>query len=176
MNHPNRLDYNNTINFKVTQVDKAVLDLEQTGDLYRLSPTEIKRRMKNRLGRATSTNNSFLDFFKRFIDSKEKPGTKGLYEATLFRIMRFSNGLPLRFEDITFVWLSNFQRYMSDNGLSINSQSIEPRNIRAVFNQAQIGLNVYPFRKFKIKTESTRKRFLTIEQLRQFRDYNCEEL
>ena len=179
VNHPNRLGYNNTINFKVTQVDKAVLDLEQTGDLYRLSPAEIKRRIENRLGRVTSTNNSFLDFFKRFIDSKEKPGTKGLYEATLFRIMRFSNGLPLRFEDITFVWLSNFQRYMSDNGLSINSQSIELRNIRAVFNQAinedVAELNAYPFRKFKIKTEATRKRSLTIEQLRRLRDFECEE-
>lgn len=68
---------------------------------------------------------------------------------------------------------------MSDNGLSINSQSIELRNIRAVFNQAinedVAELNAYPFRKFKIKTEATRKRSLTIEQLRRLRDFECEE-
>lgn len=52
------------------------------------------------------------------------------------------------------------------------------RNLRAVFNAAidddVIDQNAYPFRKFKIKHEETRKRSLTVEQLRALRDYPCE--
>ena len=53
------------------------------------------------------------------------------------------------------------------------------RNIRTVYNRAiddgVANLNDYPFRRFKIKQEKTRKRALTVEQLRELRDYPCEE-
>jgi len=53
------------------------------------------------------------------------------------------------------------------------------RNIRAVFNDAinedLASLNLYPFRKFKIKSERTIKRTLTIDQIKQFRDYPVQE-
>jgi hypothetical protein len=57
--------------------------------------------------------------------------------------------------------------------MKINSRSINLRNIRAVFNYC-IDENVttnYPFRKFTIKKEETPKRAITVEQLRQLRDY-----
>lgn len=50
------------------------------------------------------------------------------------------------------------------------------RNIRSVFNFV-IGeelITCYPFRKFKIKTVETRKRSLTVEQLRELLDYPCD--
>ena len=58
-----------------------------------------------------------------------------------------------------------------------NSVAIHLRNIRAVINWAiEEGLTQnYPFKQFKVKYEKTRKRNLTIEQLRTLRDYPCEE-
>jgi integrase len=53
------------------------------------------------------------------------------------------------------------------------------RNIRAVFNDAinedRVSLNLYPFRKFKIKKEMTQKRAITLEQLKEFRDFHVQK-
>ena len=50
------------------------------------------------------------------------------------------------------------------------------KNIRAVFNYAideEVTLK-YPFRKFKIKKEQTRKRCLSVEELRLLKNYDVE--
>lgn len=74
-------------------------------------------------------------------------------------------------------WLSNFESWMAESGMKVNAYSIHLRNIRAVFNYAidEEITTLYPFRKYKIKKEETRKRALSVEQLRLLRDYPCEE-
>lgn len=66
---------------------------------------------------------------------------------------------------------------MLDNGLKINSCSINLRNIRTIFNYAidNDETELYPFRKFKIAREETRKRSLKAEQLITLRDFKGEE-
>ena len=61
--------------------------------------------------------------------------------------------------------------------MKINAYAIHLRNIRAVFNYAinEEYTTLYPFRKFKIKKEETRKRSLTVEQIRMLRDYPCDD-
>lgn len=61
--------------------------------------------------------------------------------------------------------------------MKVNSIGIHLRNIRAVFNYAIDDdiTKCYPFRKFKIKKEDTRKRCLSVDQLRTLIDYPCEE-
>lgn len=61
--------------------------------------------------------------------------------------------------------------------MKVNAYAIHLRNIRAVFNYCinEEYTTLYPFRKFKIKKEATRKRCLSVEQLRILRDYKCEE-
>lgn len=61
--------------------------------------------------------------------------------------------------------------------MKVNAYAIHLRNIRAVFNWAidEEYTSNYPFRKFKIQSEVTRKRSLTVEQLRTLRDYPCED-
>mgnify|MGYP000423558986 CR=1 FL=1 len=67
---------------------------------------------------------------------------------------------------------------MLDNGLKINSCSINLRNIRTIFNYAidNDETELYPFRKFKIAREETRKRSLKAEQLITLRDFKGEEI
>jgi integrase len=66
---------------------------------------------------------------------------------------------------------------MDERGITQNSRNVYYRNIRSVFNEAldeELTHN-YPFRKFKLKKVVTRKRSLTVEELRMLRDYPCEE-
>lgn len=74
-------------------------------------------------------------------------------------------------------WLESFNKWLKDTGIKTNSISIHLRNIRAVFNHAidNEETELYPFRKFTIEREETRKRSLKPDQLITLRDFNGEE-
>lgn len=73
-------------------------------------------------------------------------------------------------------WLTRFESYCAQT-MKINAYAIHLRNIRTVFNYARDEeiTTLYPFRKFKIKHEETKKRAMPIEQLKELRDIPCEE-
>jgi integrase len=81
----------------------------------------------------------------------------------------------LLLEDITADWLARYDAWLSLTMRSANSRSIHLRNLRAVFNDAitrELTQN-YPFRRFKIRSQPTRHRALTAEQLRELLATEC---
>lgn len=78
---------------------------------------------------------------------------------------------------MTKKWLESFNKWLKDTGIKTNSISIHLRNIRAIFNHAidNEETELYPFRKFTIEREETRKRSLKPDQLITLRDFNGEE-
>lgn len=120
---------------------------------------------------------NFTAYFQNFIDGKENKGTKGVYKHTLDKIRSFDPDVDMkRFEDIDLKWLTDFETFCAKTA-SKNARNIHLRNIRAVFNNAidyEI-TSAYPFRRFKIRPEVTRKRSLTVDELRKLFDYPIEE-
>lgn len=116
---------------------------------------------------------SFTTHFQRFIDCKTNKGTRGIYKHTLDRIRLFDPHIDSKsFEDVDMQWLADFEAFCAKTA-SKNARNIHLRNIRAVFNNA-IDYEItaaYPFRRFKIRQETTRKRSLTVEELREV--FNC---
>lgn len=176
-NHPNKKPLNSYIKRKYADVEDALYRLELSGDIYRLSPREVKERLEHISGLKEKSFYTFKDHFRRFIDLKEKPGTKGIYQLTLNKIEQYDDRM-LHFQEINVPWLKGFEHFLKEQEISTNTINLHFRNIRAVFNDAineeKTELNCYPFRKFKLKTEPTRKRSLTVEQLRDIRDWPCE--
>lgn len=118
----------------------------------------------------------FVACFQSFIDGKTNKGTKGVYKHTLTRIRLFDPDIEKKsFEDINLKWLTNFEAFCARTA-SKNARNIHLRNIRAVFNNAidYELTNAYPFRRFKIRPEATRKRALSVEDLRKLFDYPVE--
>lgn len=119
----------------------------------------------------------FTRHFQRFIDGKTNKGTKGVYKHTLDKMRAFDPNIDKKsFEDITLKWLTDFENFCAKTA-SKNARNIHLRNIRAVFNNA-IDYEItttYPFRRFKIRPEPTRKRSLSVEELRKLFDYPVEE-
>ena len=119
----------------------------------------------------------FVSHFQKFIDGKTNKGTKGVYKHTLDKIRSFDAKVDEKsFEDITLQWLHDFEGFCAKTA-SKNARNIHLRNIRAVFNSAidyEI-TSAYPFRRFKIRPEETRKRSLTVDELRKFIDMDVEE-
>ena len=138
-----------------------------------LSP-ETRKRKAN-----IKDNNLIAVYWKSFVAKKKKVKTKETYIYTLNSIGHYCDAEKLRFSDITYTWLQSFDDWMEDRGNSVNTRSIHLRNLRAVYNEAIkeeiITQEGYPFRQFRIKTQQTAKRSLSIEELRLLRDYPCEE-
>lgn len=67
--------------------------------------------------------------------------------------------------------------WYDENGVTINSRAVYYRNIRSVFNDAKDEelTQSYPFRKFKIKKTPTKKRNLSIEELRILHRYPIDD-
>lgn len=70
-----------------------------------------------------------------------------------------------------------FEKFLERTSPSANARAVHFRNIRAVFNDAidDEVTTCYPFRKFKIKTQPTAKRSLSVESLRTLMDFPVEE-
>lgn len=103
---------------------------------------------------------------------KDRKATIEGYNNTLIKIGTFCDLNSLTLSMVTPVWLNDFEAHMKKQGLAVNSIFTHMRNIRAVFNDAintdRISQNMYPFRKYKLKTEKTLKRSLTVDELRLF--------
>lgn len=161
------------------QMRKCVLDLhdERVSDLK-----DIKNRVVGVLGLATPEEpTKFADFFRKFAERKSNATTCGMYLHTLKRISDYCSdrdysglGLEdLRFEDVTVAWLTRFEAFLARTACK-NARNIHLRNVRAVFNGAiDEDLTVaYPFRRFKVRPEATRKRSLSVDELREL--FTCE--
>nr|DAG06797.1 MAG TPA: Integrase [Caudoviricetes sp.] len=117
-------------------------------------------------------------YWSKFIDRKDKPKTAEVYKTTLSMLGKYCDVDNLRFADITYTWLRDWEAWMEQRGNAVNTRSIYLRNLRAVYNEAiregLISQENYPFRQFRIKTEQTAKRSLNVDELRRLRDYSGE--
>lgn len=119
---------------------------------------------------------TFLNWFRRFAESKDNKKTRSVYEHTISRMLAFDKSLARRrFEDINIGWLADFEAFCAKTA-SKNARNVHLRNIRAVFNNAIDNeiTTAYPFRRFKIRSEKTRKRSLPVEELRRLFSYPVE--
>ena len=107
---------------------------------------------------------SFWTIAERCIATKDGR-TKLVYLHTLSKLRAFAGGRPLYIEDIDRVWLHGFEASI---GGKVNSKALHLRNLRHICNFAidEELTTHYPFRKFKIRTEETLKKALTVDQLR----------
>ena len=107
---------------------------------------------------------TFWTIAERCIATKDGR-TKLVYLHTLSKLRAFAGGRPLYIEDIDRVWLHGFEASI---GGKVNSRALHLRNLRHICNFAldEELTTHYPFRKFKIRTEETLKKALTVDQLR----------
>lgn len=177
--------YNSIIVRETSKADNLLTELEKKGK-DDISPARFKELYLNN---RSYTAETFNQYFKDFISNKTGR-TAEIYQTTINKIEKFF-GKNIYFDDITLSWLESFDKKMQKEniknkkgdiiktGLEINARAIHFRNIRAVFNNAIdneiINLDIYPFRKFKIKKEKTRKRALTLDHIRLLFDYEGKE-
>lgn len=128
----------------------------------------------------------FGKFYEKRMNAKANKGYKASIEYTFTKIQAFcadknsEYGKPfdeLTFDDISLKWLNAFDEWLVGQGMAQNSRNIHFKNIRTVINRAidEELTEKYPFRRFKIRPEATRKRSMTVESLRALFDFPVEE-
>ena len=178
--------YNLLIQAELTRARNLLLSLQLAGKAGSILPARFKAMFA--AGETDGESGTFTDYFKSFIE-KKAGRTREIYQNTLDKIVRL-HGEEVPFDAVNHAWLEAFDRSMRTSdicngrgevlrtGLTTNARAIHLRNIRAVFNKAideeVIGLELYPFRRFKIEKERTRKRAVSLAQLRALFDYPCE--
>ena len=178
--------YNLLIQAELTRARNLLLSLQLAGKAGSILPARFKAMFA--AGQTEGEGGTFTGFFRSFIERKTGR-TREIYQSTLDKIVRL-HGEEVPFDAVNHAWLEAFDRSMCTTdicngrgevlrtGLATNARAIHLRNIRAVFNKAideeMIGLELYPFRRFKIEKERTRKRAVSLAQLRALFDYPCE--
>ena len=160
----------------INKVEKRLFELEESGVLNRIDDKALKEDLKNVIsGKTDKGNRAYLDVMREFIGTKAKKSTSLCYEGTMRKLEEYDSGCT--FDSMDRKWLTDFSSYMINSGMKINACGVHLRNIRAVFNYAidEGYTENYPFRRFSIPKEETRKRSLTISQLKTLRDYPCEK-
>ncbi len=147
-----------------------------------LAANEMKRRLRLLVDGESPDEITLASSIRRFADTKTKASTKATYICTARNVEAFD--AKATFSSVTPEWLQRFERHErtktrpsqrkdgkgeARTGRMTNGVAIDLRNIRAVFNWALANewTTAYPFRAFKIKQEQTRKRNLSVDQVRQ---------
>lgn len=159
----------------MNNVEKKIFELEETGILRKMDDNALKDELKRAVsGKQGKEERTFLDVMREFMGTKAKRTTASCYEGTIHKLEEYDKACT--FGSMDRKWLTRFNAHMLDSGMKVNACGVHLRNIRAVFNYAidEGYTELYPFRRFSIRKEETRKRSLTVEQLRELRDYSCE--
>lgn len=170
---PNARAINESIESLFFKYTNTLRNLENDGKLVGKSVTETKKLLVE--VRSGSSKESLTDYFSRYAESRRTEKSREVYRYTLKTIRAFDNE-EVPFEKVNVIWLKAFDAHLEKRGVGINTRAIHFRNLRAVFNSAinedLIGLEYYPFRKFKIASSRKDKEALTEEQLQRLIAYD----
>lgn len=174
--HPQAKKLNLLVDKALLDVNKQILELEIIGKLKKLSTKELQIIL---MGGNPFMQATCLIHHAEAMMQKMSSGTRRNYVTTINKIKDYAKSNTLEFKDVNVLWLDNFESYLIENNCKINTVWSYMKCLRSVFNDAiskdVIEVNCYPFRKFKLRTEITRKRNLSIDKLREFIDHDCSK-
>lgn len=175
VNHASKAQYNAFIAGVRAKVENTLIRLMESGEIASMDATALQKHLQDLIFAKKSTQ-PVLDpslvktAFEQFVSHKSGR-TKDLYMVTYRKMLAFcgEKGFEkLGFSEIKPEWLQRFDDFLATTSPSVNARNIHMRNLRAIFNDAisnEITTN-YPFRRFKLKPEPTRKRNFPVETLR----------
>lgn len=147
-------------------------------DEYRIShpnarPEDMKKFFEREF-KKISPSGELIKVMEEYISSgKIGKSTAAIMQRTLQKVKDFDASAGF---DIDEDWLDRFSTYLINNGIKTNGVGLHLRNIRTIFNYARKKrlTKEYPFLDYQIKVERKTIRNMTVEQVREFKDYPCE--
>lgn len=154
--------FNNRIQQRKIDALKVIQKLEDKKLIQGLSINDIKAFIQNE-----SSSDSFTHFAESQIEQLRQAkrfGSADAYNDALNAIKSFNGKAEIKFETISFQFLTNWETKHLEGENSINGLASYLRSIRAIYNKAikagVVDKELYPFAAYKIKTKPTQKRAL----------------
>lgn len=126
--------------------------------------------------RRTGKENTLFIFMEGVIERLRQlnhSGTAKNYSAALGSFKRFRNNGDIQMEAIDHILMEDYQAYLASLGVVPNSISFYMRILRAVYNRAveqELTIDRNPFRTVFTGVEKTRKRAISISDIKRIRD------
>jgi site-specific recombinase XerD len=175
INHPKEKSLNDYLITKMTLAQSAIMKYGLVADIEKLSAADIKSIVQSNGETAKKEKGHlFAKYFEECIRNKSARKTALSYMTSLKKMREVDSSLDDKvFEEIDEAYIRSLDDAWSKAGITTNSRAVYMRNIRSVFNDAIDDelTTCYPFRKFSIKKTPTKKRNLSVEELRLLRDY-----
>lgn len=167
--------HNATILARIGAANAILANLDLLGKTNKLSAVQIRDIIENGGEiQDESQEHNFYEYYTAAMNAKAKDKTRSSYQQALINLEKFDPQLKERtFEELDYKYMERLDNWFEERGVSVNSRAVYYRNIRAVFNDAaDDGLtDNYPFKRFKIKKTPTKKRNLSIEELRLLKNF-----
>lgn len=131
---------------------------------------ELAERLREIVGGRSVSVKTLADYVHDYAERSRTESTRSSVLLTEKKVRRFDSSARL---GVNASWLEDFDRWLEDGGCNVNGRGVHMRNLRAVMNWCidNEWTENYPFRRFKIRKEETRKRSLTIDEVRRLRDW-----
>ena len=169
---PDYKQYNAKISSLKSKVQNGLL-MAELGNITEFNMADVINVVKPSTKPDTNKRLQVFEFGEKLVTQLKKQGRIGnsiVYSCALNKLKSYNNVLPLYFEEIDFKFLENFNTSLLSEGIKVNTISNYLRTIRAIFNRAikegLIDYKFYPFNRYKIKSERTINRALTLEEMK----------
>lgn len=164
--HPQSGFINAELKILEAQYETKIMKID---DLEVISVSQLVSRLKEK---KKETINALELFEDRVSELKKNPDkrTWEIYENTRVNLKAFSGRKFISLVEIDEKFLEDFMNWHLKKGNSINTVSLELRNIRAIYNRAiderLVSADFYPFRRFKIPYQAPKKRSLAVKVIK----------
>ncbi|MCB0762539.1 MAG: site-specific integrase [Flavobacteriales bacterium] len=146
----------------------VITKLDDKEELHDLSVTQLKQYI---VGQKNDTD--FFSFTMEQIEALQKAnriGTSRSYKFSMDAVKKYHKKNLLPFNQITYEFLNKMETQHMAKGNSKNGLAVYMRTIRAIYNKAiksgVVDRANYPFDDYRIRTEPTRKRAISLDAIR----------
>lgn len=160
---------NNYIQKKKSEVVDFITALDEKKKLGTISHAREIRDMIVR----SPEKESFFGYMQEMIDTMKSIGKIGnarSYHLVMSAVKTHVKHKDLSFLDVNYDFLVKLEQAHLKKGGSVNGLAVYMRTIKAVYNNAikagVVERDLYPFANFKIKTKKTRKRAISVSEIR----------
>lgn len=168
---------NNYFIKRKSQALEIISKLEEAGKLASLSISDLR----NYIEKQPEALSSFFAYTEKLIVQMlkaRKVGNARVYQNVLGALKNYHNGKDLRFEEITYTFLKEYEAYYLGQGFNVNGLSFNMRTLRSIYNKAIlegiVDQSQYPFKRYKIQKEKTVKRAIDRNALQRIVQLNLE--
>ena len=174
--------YQSVVFAKKLRFDTMLLDLERCNRIREFEHKELKSYLENDGIELKEQRDGlfFKPYLLNFIEKYSNQSTKNTYLDMQRKVSTFCDIDELTFENINVAWLKDFDIFMEKGEIKTNTRAIYMRNIRTMYNDAidreLLSLDMYPFRRFKIKQAQTKHRDMPIDDLKKLIYYDTSKM